>query len=128
MEWLLGHGLDGIVGGVVGGLTTALAVWLTLRHDRRLQADARAESVLAEAKRAVGNLHASAWVASKRLRMPERARDDHEREIDDLSGSVELAEPSMWGSATNLLEEIRNVVRPLQVASMFAFRDDAQFA
>lgn len=36
MDWWLNHGLDGIVGGVVAGLATALAVWLTLRHERRL--------------------------------------------------------------------------------------------
>lgn len=36
MDWWLEHGLDGIVGALVGGLVTALAVWLTLRHERRL--------------------------------------------------------------------------------------------
>src|SRR5690349_11568971 len=35
-QWWLAHGLDGIGGGLVGGGVTALAVWLTLRHERTL--------------------------------------------------------------------------------------------
>lgn len=36
MDWWLEHGLDGIAGGVVGGLLTWGAVWLTIRHERSL--------------------------------------------------------------------------------------------
>lgn len=47
--WWLEHGLDGIAGGAIGGGMTALAVVLTLRHERSLMRTADLRRVLAEA-------------------------------------------------------------------------------
>lgn len=37
--WWWQHGLDGVVGGLIAGVVTGVAVWLTLRHERRLSSD-----------------------------------------------------------------------------------------
>jgi hypothetical protein len=46
-DWWWEYALDGVVGGVIGGLVTALAVWLTLRHERKLAAEATETTALA---------------------------------------------------------------------------------
>lgn len=55
-EWWWEFGLDGIGGAIVGGLATVLALWLTLRHERRM-AD------LAECRAVAADVHALAWQA-----------------------------------------------------------------
>ena len=51
-SWWLEHGLDGLVtgllGAVIGGLATAVAVWLTLRHERSQAREANFEAAIAE--------------------------------------------------------------------------------
>lgn len=45
-DWWWEYALDGVVGGVIGGLVTALAVWLTLRHERTLAREGTAAAAL----------------------------------------------------------------------------------
>lgn len=49
-DWWLEHGLDGIIGGATGGAVTGLAVWLTIRHERRLRRET-------DLNLAIGRLH-----------------------------------------------------------------------
>lgn len=58
--WWWEHGLDGIVGGIVGGLVTAAAVWLTLRHERKLAKDATRAVDLSDLRRLVIDVQAAA--------------------------------------------------------------------
>lgn len=53
MDWWLEHGLDGVVGGALGGVVTGFAVWLTLRHESQ-----RAREQ--DSRRSVVELHRSA--------------------------------------------------------------------
>lgn len=55
-EWWWEVGLDGIGGAVVGGLATVLALWLTLRHERRM-------AELTECRAVAAEVHALAWQA-----------------------------------------------------------------
>ncbi|WP_460710017.1 hypothetical protein [Nocardioides dilutus] len=45
-DWWWQYGLDGIVGGILGGAVTALAVVLTIRHERGLVRDQEIRSAL----------------------------------------------------------------------------------
>lgn len=56
--------MDGIVGGVLGGAVTGSAVWLTLRHERRLRDDGSREAAVMALKThlaAMLGLTSKAW-------------------------------------------------------------------
>jgi hypothetical protein len=47
-QWWLDVGFEGIAGGVIGGLVTGGAVWVTIRNDRRATQEAELRGALAE--------------------------------------------------------------------------------
>lgn len=75
-DWWWEHGLDGIAGGVVAGLVTVLAIWLTLRHERRSAQLLALEAAAADLQ---GDAITRGWVffqrkASSRERLDELTR------------------------------------------------------
>lgn len=51
--------LGGAVGSLIGGAATFIAVWLTIRHERRLRNEQRLEDAVASANAAAGRLMAN---------------------------------------------------------------------
>jgi hypothetical protein len=48
LDWWWQFGFDGLIGGVIGGAATGVAVWLTLRHERRLSDEMSLRTLVGE--------------------------------------------------------------------------------
>lgn len=61
--WWLEHGLDGIVSGLVGGTMAGLALWATIRHERKIRQADLDDRELDRLKEVASRLRAHAYTA-----------------------------------------------------------------
>jgi hypothetical protein len=108
-EWWLQYGLDGIVGAMVGGLVTAGAVLLTLRHERLLAAEDRAAETAAR-------VQSTAWRLGKAFQANPEDVDHWAPMAHEVHEATILMTSACWRRWPALRDELGHAMDELETA------------